>query len=443
MKIGIVGAGATGLAAAYEICKQGHRAVVYEGSPFTGGQASTFEVGGTPVERGYHHWFTSDRDIVDLVDEIGLGDRVEWINSRVGTLVGDKIYKFVSPVDLLRFTPMSLTDRFRFGLLTLYLQHQGDYSKYENITADEWLRMHSGKTAYESFWRPMLRGKFGEQHYREVSMAWIWGKVQTRTKSRGLNKFRETLGYPIGGFGAIFDHLAEQVHILGGQVLTSCPVKSIDVDNNFTTGLTVTREGRDHFEPFDAVLATTPSYILPRLAPELPESYVSQLLSTKYMAAVLLVLVLDRPITDMYWVNVADREIPFIAVIEHTNMVGPEHYGGNHIVYLSNYLTTEDPLYKLTKEELLHTYLPDLRKLNPDFQECWIREVHHHRIGAAQPIVGTGYGEKIPAHRTPIERLYLGNTSQIYPEDRGTNYSVRMGRILANKIIQDVLTLGR
>ncbi|MCH7745440.1 MAG: FAD-dependent oxidoreductase, partial [Chloroflexi bacterium] len=215
MRVGIIGAGAAGLAAAYELGKHGHQALVYERAPFLGGQASTFDVGGARLERGYHHWFTNDTDIIDLVEEIGLGHQIRWIDSTVGTLYDGKIYNFVTPMDLLKFTPLSLPDRIRLGLLTLYLQRKKDWRGYENITADEWLRKHAGKRGYEVFWGPMLRGKFGEDYYDQVGMPWVWGKVHTRVASRGKSMLKEKLGYPIGSFGEVFDVLAQRIEEQG------------------------------------------------------------------------------------------------------------------------------------------------------------------------------------------------------------------------------------
>lgn len=439
MRVGIIGAGAAGLAAAYELGKEGHFAAVYERAPFLGGQASTFDVGGARLEKGYHHWFTSDTDIVELTEEIGLGDRIRWIDSTVGTLHDGRIYDFVTPLDLIKFTPASLPDRIRLGLTTLYLQRQKDYRKYETITADEWLKRHVGKSGYDVFWGPMMRGKFGEEFYRDVSMAWVWGKVQTRGKSRGKSMMKEKLGYPIGSFGEVFDVLADRVREQGGEVHISAAAERVETDGGGAArGLRVALDGGEaRAVDFDAVIATTPSYVFPSIAPPLPDDYLAKLMGVNYMAAVLIVLVLDRPLTNVYWLNVSDRSIPFVAAIEHTNLISPEHYGGSHIVYLSNYLTADNPLYRMDKDELLDEYLPHLRKINPDFQASWIRESYHHRVGAAQPIIGVGYGARMPAHRTPVPRLYLANTTQIYPEDRGTNYSVRMGREVARMVIGD------
>lgn len=438
MRVGIVGAGAAGLAAAYELGLSGHSAAVYESAPFLGGQASTFDVGGARLEKGYHHWFTSDTDIVELTREIGLGDRIRWVDSKAGTLWDGKIYDFVTPMDLIKFTPLGLVDRARLGLTMLYLQRQGDYRKYEGVTADEWLRRYAGQRCYDVFWGPMMRGKFGEEHYRDVGMAWMWGKAHTRMKSRGKGMVKEMLGYPIGSFGELFDTLADKVREQGGEVHLSARVERVDASEGRARGLQVSLDGAAaRREEFDAVISTTPSYLFPRLVDGLPDDYLARLTGVNYMAAALVVLVLDRPLSHVYWMNVADRSIPFVGVIEHTNLIGAEHYGGKHIVYLSNYLSADSALYKMDHDELLAEYLPHLRKINPEFQASWIETSYHHRVGAAQPIIGVNYSERMPAHRTPVKGLYLANTTQVYPEDRGTNYSVRMGRQVARMAMGD------
>ena len=155
------------------------------------------------------------------------------------------------------------------------------------------------------------------------------------------------------------------------------------------------------------------------------------------MAAVLIVLVLNKPLSHVYWLNVADRTIPFVGVIEHTNLIGPEHYGGKHIAYLSNYLSTDHPLYSMSHDELLAEYAPHLKKINPDFNPDWIETSYHHRVDGAQPIIGANYSQRIPDHRTPYAGLYLANNTQVYPEDRGTNYNVRMGKEVARMMMED------
>lgn len=442
MNIGIIGGGAAGLAAGYRLSKSGHKVSIYETSPFLGGQASTFDVGGSPLERGYHHLFTSDTDIIDLIGELNLGHKLKWIESTVGIFHNGKIYNFVTPLDLLRFDPISIVNRLRLGLVTLYLKRYKDWRKLESITADQWIRKYAGSSVYNVVWGPLLRGKFGEEYFTKVAMPWFWGKIQTRFASRGKGlkgMQKEKLGYPIGSFGEIFEQLSKQIHVMGNEVKISTPVKRIVVSDGRASGLEYIENGKTIIKNFDAVLSTTPSYIFPKLVEGLPAWYLNKLSKVDYLAAVLLILILDRPISNIYWLNIADRTIPFVGVIEHTNLIDSHNYGGKHIVYLTNYLSTDHPLYNKTHEELLEEYIPHLTKINPDFKRSWIENSYHHKVNAAQPIVTTNYSEIIPEHRTPIKGLYLANTTQVYPEDRGTNYSVRMGKKVAKFIIDDLV----
>lgn len=437
MKIGVIGGGAAGLAAAFELLRQGHDVQVFERSGFLGGQASTFNVGGSRLEKGYHHLFTSDVDMAWIIRELGLESKLEWIPSKVGLFHKGRIWDFSTPKDLLKFNAISLIDRLRLGLVTLYLRRRRNWRALENVTAAKWLPRFVGKRAYEAIWEPLLRGKFG-QHYNEIGMTWFWGKIALRLASRGRSFGGERLGYPIGSFGEVFDALGERIWEMGGEVHTEANVLSVTMTGGTATGLEIKLAGEDpSIRRFDAVLSTTPSWVFASLAPELPSSYRELLTSTTYLAAVMMILELDRPLTTTYWLNIADSEVPFVAAIEHTNFVPPEHYGGSHLLYLANYLDKDNRMYHMNHDELLEHYLPSLKKLNPDFNASWIKSSHYHREEAAQPVNGTAYASRIPAHRTPIEGLYLANTTQIFPEDRGTNYSVRLGRKAARLLLED------
>jgi len=437
MRVGIIGGGVAGLAAAYHLTKQGHFAEVFEQAGFLGGQASTFDVFGGRLERGYHHLFVSDTEITELIDELGLGDKLAWLESSVGFYHGGTIWDFASPMDLLRFKPLPLLSRLRVGLWTLLLQKTKSYRKFEGVTAKNWLSRRMGRKGYEVIWEPLLRGKFGE-FYDKIGMTWIWNKVILRVASRKGTGQKEHLGYPMGSFGEVIDYLTVDIERQGGVVHTSATVTKIVDSDGPATSLDVqliggTTERRD----YDAIIATTPSYVFTRLSPPLPSAYQAQLDGTDYLSAVLMVLVMDRPFTDKYWLNIADPDMPFVALIEHTNLIDRELYGGKHILYISNYPVRGSELYLKSAGELMDLFLPHLQKINHDFDRSWVLEYHHHRVDGAQPIVGINYGDSIPEHRTPLQGLYLANTTQIYPEDRGTNYSVRMGRQVARMVVDD------
>ena len=437
MRVGIIGGGVAGLAAAYHLTKEGHFAEVFEVAPFLGGQASTFDVFGGRLERGYHHLFVSDTEIADLIQELGLGGKLAWLESTVGFYHGGKIWDFASPMDLLRFKPLPFLDRIRVGFWTFILQKTKSYSKFEGVTARDWLSKRMGRRGYEVIWEPLLRGKFGE-FYDKIGMTWIWNKVTLRVASRKVAGQVEHLGYPMGSFGEVIEVLAERIAQQGGVVHTSASVTQIvDADGSATAMEVQLEGGETERREYDAIIATTPSYVFTRLAPAMPPEYQSKLEDVDYLSAVLMVLVMDRPFTNKYWMNIADPNMPFVALIEHTNLIDKELYGGKHILYISNYPSRDNELYQMSGDELMDLFVPHLQKINPDFERSWVIEYHHHRVDGAQPIVGVNYGARIPDHRTPLQGLYLANTTQIYPEDRGTNYSVRMGRQVAQMVMDD------
>ena len=437
MRVGIIGGGVAGLAAAYHLTKEGHFAEVFEIAPFLGGQASTFDVFGGRLERGYHHLFVSDTDMTELIHELGLGDRLAWLESSVGFYHGGKIWDFASPLDLLRFKPLSIFQRLKVGLWTLKLQKTRDYRKFENVTAKDWLSRNMGQKGYEVIWEPLLRGKFGDFHDK-IGMTWIWNKVTLRVASRKGAGQVEHLGYPMGSFGEVIDVLEQRILQQGGAVHTSASVTKIVESDGSATSLDVRLEGsQTERREYDAVIATTPSYVFTRLAPPMPKEYQDKLEGINYLSAVLMVLVLDRQCTNKYWLNIADPGMPFVALIEHTNLIDRELYGGKHILYISNYPSRDSELYQMSSEDLMDLFVPHLQKINLAFERSWVIEYHHHRVDGAQPIVGVNYGAGIPDHRTPLGGLYLANTTQIYPEDRGTNYSVRMGKLVAQMVLDD------
>ncbi|MAN94639.1 MAG: amine oxidase [Chloroflexi bacterium] len=437
MRVGVIGGGVAGLAAAYHLTKEGHFAEVFEVAPFLGGQASTFDVFGGQLERGYHHLFVSDTEISDLIQELGLGGKLAWLESTVGFYHGGKIWDFASPMDLLRFKPLPFLDRIRVGFWTFILQKTKSYSKFEGVTARDWLSKRMGRRGYEVIWEPLLRGKFGE-FYDKIGMTWIWNKVTLRVASRKGAGQVEHLGYPMGSFGEVIEVLADRIAQQGGVIHTSASVTQIVEADGSATAMEVQLEGGEtERREYDAIIATTPSYVFTRLAPAMPPEYQSKLENVDYLSAVLMVMVMDRPFTNKYWMNIADPNMPFVALIEHTNLIDKELYGGKHILYISNYPSRDNELYQMSGDELMDLFVPHLQKINPDFERSWVIEYHHHRVDGAQPIVGVNYGAGIPDHRTPVQGLYLANTTQIYPEDRGTNYSVRMGRQVARMVVDD------
>jgi protoporphyrinogen oxidase len=433
MQIAIIGGGMAGLTAAYRLTQAGHDVTLWERGRRLGGQAIAFETGHGPIEYFYHHLFHSDRDIVGLMEELGLEQRLTWLPSNVGYYVDGTIHPLNGALDLLRLPFLPFRDRVRLGLVTAYLQRVRDWKPYESITAEQWLRRALGARAYEATFGAQLDAKFG-RYAADIAMVWFWGKIWLRTTSRRSPLEAEKLGYPLGSFSVITDALAAAARSAGARLETGRGPSRIERH----AGKWILQFEPEHDNAaYDAVIVTTPSHIFARLVPDLPEQYRAKITSLEYEAAVVALLELDRPLTSTYWLNIADDSLPFTVVVEHTNLVSPTLYNGRHYVYLSKYLEPDHPYYSIDDDGLIGDYLSQLPRLNPDFDPSWVTNNWVFRERSAQPIITRNYGRRLAGHRTPLERLYLANTSQIYPEDRGTNYSVRLGNRIAEIVQQD------
>ena len=437
IRVGVIGGGYAGLTAAYELQKQGYAVTVLEKYGTWGGQAATLPLLGTRIEYFYHHLFGSDTHILGLMEELGIGDRLRWIESKVGFFYDGQIYDFVTPFDLLRFKPLNPVNRVKLGLMYLYLQQVDDWQKLEQITARDWILRTMGQEIYDKVWGPLLRGKFGELA-DQVSMTWLWGKIKVRGSSRQGATAKEKLAYPLGSFQIITQALVDRLEAGGADMRLNQEVIGLTTapdDAQRVTGV-VTKKGTI---PFDAVLATVPGYAFLEIAPPtLDDAYAALLRSVRYQAAVVLLLASKQSLSRIYWMNIADRTMPYVAVIEHTNYVPPSEYQGRHLIYVSNYVERDDPRYSMKASELFDLYLPHLQRINPSFDEDWIEKKIVLRAEAGQPVITCNYSQRIPDHRTPLQGLYLANTLQIYPEDRGTNYSVRLGKTISRIVDKDL-----
>ncbi len=446
MRIAVLGAGVAGLTAARRLALHGHAVDVYERWPGLGGQAATLDVGGGHrIERYYHHLFTSDRHIQALYRELGMPDELEWRDSSNAFFVGGRQWPFTSPLDLLRFRPLSPLGRVRMGAAVVALQRFGrDQARYERLTAAEWIRSRMGRGAWDHVWGPLLRGKFGDRA-EDIAMVWLWSKLTLRRRLEGEEARGEKLGYPRRSWEPLFEALVHDVEAHGGRVLIDRPAIRVEPGFTVTAGAPGSfRRGHDPgaFEPageperYDRVLSTLPNDVMLGVAGHLlPDAYAAKLRSIEYYAALCLVLELDRRFSPYYWTNVADRDLPFIGLIEHTNLVEPERYGGRRFLYVSNYLPHGHELLGRSMDEVLDRYEPGLRAVNPAFDRAWIRRSWLFREPAAQPIVTVGYQDRIPPLQTGVPGLVLANTTQVYPEDRGTNYAVRLGEDAARAVL--------
>jgi protoporphyrinogen oxidase len=421
MRIAIIGAGATGLAAAFDLTRAGHDVQIFEAGDRVGGLAAGFksEHWDWTLEKLYHHWFQSDSEMLKLIDEIGASDKVLFFRPTTVVYHDGKFYPFDSPMRWLTFPGFSWLDVVRFGAVGAYFKALPNGIGLEKFTADSWLRRWMGERGYDAIWRPMLVGKFGLEYYKQINLAWLWARIKTRTMKLGTFE---------GGFQAFLDLLAARVQAQGARLTLNAPVGQVTPNPDGT----LTVAAPDGAQVFDHVIATTAPRLLARLAPQLPDAYKSQLLGLKSLGAVVMVLALSQKLTDYYWFNLPkEAGFPFLALVEHTNFVPKEHYGGDHIIYCGDYLPPDHEYFQLSPEALLERFLPALQRFNPAFDRSWVKRNWLFRVDYAQPIPLLNHSRNIPAVKTPMNGLWLASMSQVYPWDRGTNFAVELGRKVA------------
>ena len=448
MRVAVLGAGVAGLVAARRLAREGHDALVLERWPGLGGQAATIDVGrGHLLERYYHHWFTSDAHMRALCEELGVA--IEWLPSRIGFLLPDgRVLPFTTPGDLLRFDALPLRDRVRMGVAVLRLQRsRRPLAHFERETARSWIEREMGRNAWRVVWGPLLRGKFGDRA-DDISMAWLWGKLTLRRPLKGEEARKELLGYPTASFEDLLARLRDDVEAHGGEVRIDAPARAVHRDGEgwrvevaapgaFRAGHDPSRFAPGGEERVDAVVATVPNDVFLQLVDEeqLAPGFADRLRHIEYHAALCLLLELDRPVGGFYWTNVADDAVPFVGFVEHTNFVGAERYDGRRFAYVANYVDRSDPRLGWSADELLASYEPGLRRIRPDWDPAWVKASWLHREPAAQPVVTVGYERLVPPLQTGAPGLVLANTTSIYPEDRGTNYAVRLGEQAAAAVL--------
>jgi protoporphyrinogen oxidase len=425
MKIAIIGAGFGGMAAAHDLRKAGHGVTIFESANYVGGLASGFKEPhwDWSVEKFYHHWFQSDGEMLGLIHELGLDDKVRFPRPYTVMLYRNKWYPFDSIPYALRFPGLGFgLNKIRFGFVGLFLRLTNNWRALEKVTADAWMLKWAGKQVYEQMWKPLLIGKFGP-YYKDVNMAWMWARIKARTTRLGTFE---------GGFQKFADLFADILRKQGVVIRLEAGIKSIRKDRA-SGGLAV-----DH-EIFDKVLVTTSPNLMAKLSPDLPENYLKGLLELKSMGAVVMTLALKHPLSKegYYWFNVPkDEGYPFLALVEHTNFVSTENFGGDHIVYAGDYLELGHEYFSLSDEQLLERFIPAFKKFNPEFSRDWVKKIWVSRTNYAQPVPLLDHSKNIPAIQTPIEGLYFASMSQVYPWDRGTNFAVEIGRKAARMMLE-------
>jgi protoporphyrinogen oxidase len=415
----VVGGGITGLAAAYLVARTGAQVTVLEGANTMGGLLNTFEVGGNRLEWFYHHAFTHDVELLWLLRELGIEDRMRFECGTMGVYRAGHTYPFNAPSDLLGFKPMGLGDKARFALTSLYLARVAKWRDYENVPALEWFQRHAGHQTTESLWEPLLRVKFGP-YADKTPLSWMVGRLRQRVNSRKGSE--EKLGYLQGSLHVLLQSLLKALEQKGVRLLTNARVNSVTVQNGELRSLQTDAGTFDA----DAFLFTIPTTHLAELMQPVAEPYAAQLRQIEYFGAVCTVLELNQPLSSTYWLNIADPGFPFGGIIEHTNLIPAREYEGRNLVYLSRYFAASDSLATMAPGAIQTLMLDGLKRVYPNLSDGQILKVHVFSSRTAAVVCDLNFSKKVPACRAPLKRMFLAAMPHVYPDERSCNNSIRV-----------------
>ena len=407
MRIAIIGAGITGLTIGFYLSKKGHKVFLFEKDNFVGGLASGFKIEDWYLERFYHHIFKSDEAIQGLVKDLRLKNIWVWKDCGAPIFYKNKIYPFSSPYNLLKFSPLPFFSRLRIGLVSLYLKHNSNFHSFEDFKGEEWIKKYMGKESWDVIWGPLMKKKFSK-FYSQISMSWLWARIHKRSRF---------LGYPKGGFQVIINKMVKEIKKKNGKVILNKEIKDLD-----------------QLRSFKKIIFTGASPLFLKIAPRLPLTYQQKLKKIKYFGAISVLLTLKKPLTDwVYWLNINETAIPFIACVQQSNFIDSSFYNNLHPVYLTSYTPANSYLFKEESGKIVDKWIKYLPKINKNFNPQWLKEYMVFKEQFSQPLLKVGDFRHIPDFETPLKNVYLVNMVQVYPWDRGVNYAVETGQKFISK----------
>lgn len=422
--IAVLGAGPMGLAVAYQLCRDGHRPVVFEADDRVGGMAASFDFDGLSIERYYHFHCTSDSDFITVLRELGLEERLHWVKTRMGYWYQNRLQAWGNPVALLRFKGLGLMAKLRYGLHAFACVKRNDWKPLDGVEATGWIKRWVGPQAYEVLWRRLFDYKFYD-YADNLSAAWIWSRIRRIGRSR-YSLMQEKLGYLQGGSDTVLHAMRDYILAHGGEIHLSTPAQQVVLEGSRVTGV---RTAGGVFHPFDKVISTVPLPFIPRLIPDLPAGLLDQYRALKNIAVVCVIAKLKQPVSGNFWLNINDEAMDIPGLVEYSNL----HPLDEHVVYVPFYMPGEHPKYAEPDEAFTARVKRYLQTINPALRDEDFLAIHASRYRFAQPICPPRFLDGLPPPELPVDGLWVADTSHYYPEDRGISESFGLGRKLAQQ----------
>jgi protoporphyrinogen oxidase len=434
MRIGIIGGGMMGLATAFYLNKKGFQVTILEKENDIGGLSRSTEIlPGIRWDRFYHVILSTDTELLNFIDEIGLSLDVQFRETKTGFYTDGQLHSMSSTLEFLRFKPLSFIDKFRLGLGISYSTRISNWRRLEKLYVKNWLIRVFGRRNYEKMWDPLLRSKLGAVK-EQASAAFIWAIIKRYYGTRQSSTKKEMMGCVRGGYSSILDRIREHLSVNGTRIYTDYTVKNIGPLNQ--DKIKIQSEDSASIQ-FDRVISTVPNPVVKSMLPSNSNGFASQLEAVNYLGVICVSLVLKRQLTPFYVTNLTDTDLPFTGLIEATNVTPQDVFDGNALIYLPKYVPEGDSFYEKSDEEIYEIFLSALKRMFPNLTDDDIVYSVVHREPYVQPIHEIGYSEKIPPMRTPIKNFYIANTTMIINSTLNNNEVIKLARKAADLIAND------
>ncbi len=435
-KFAIVGGGMLGLTLAMRMAKQGHDVTLIEAAPTLGGLAGVWNIGDVVFDKHYHVTLLSDSRTRNLVEEIGLGDDLRWIETKTGFYTDDTLYSMSDTAEFLKFPPLTMIEKLRLGATIFYASKIKNWQRLEHTKVADWLTRWSGKGTFEKIWQPLLKAKLGES-YKKTSASFIWACISRMYKARRTGLKKEMFGYVTGGYSKIIDRLAAVLDELDVDVRTDSPISQVtkDEDGRFTISY-----DNKPAERFDKVIMTTPNSILSRVCTDLSQDERDRFDKVEYLGIICASVLLKKPISPYYVTNITDDWVPMTAVIEMTTIVDPDELKGQSLVFLPKYVPAEHELFEKSDEEIQESFLSALDRMYPDFTRQDVVDFKISRVRTVMAIPTLGYSDLLPPMKSSVDGLYIVNSSYILKGNLNVNETITIAEKALDTVLKDELT---
>ena len=428
MRVAIVGGGLMGMTLAYFLSENGQQVTVLEQSATIGGLHDTIEIeNGLTIGRYQYNVSPGDRQTLDLINHLKLNDDLLLAPAHSGFVHNGGIYPMRTLWDFLTFGPLRMRDRLRLGQTIIQAKLATDWRELDTIPVKDWLVQAGGQSNFERIWAPLLEAKF-DYDYSQIPATFIWSWLNRAAGLRGGPEFKASVAHLRHGPGILIDAMADAIQARGNDIQTQMRVREIEIENG-QIGQVRTPTG---LMDFDVVVAAVPTPAFGHLLPSADEKYLAMLAETRYLGLVCATLVLDRPLSDYWTLNLTDPSSPFSSIVEMQHPDHPEY----HIVYLPKYTAPENDWMGVPDEAIQDAWLMRLRQIYPSLKSEHIKHFIISRSRYVDPVHFLNAAGRIPAVATPYTGLYLANTSQVYPDLPTCDAVIAHARRVAQQIIR-------